>query len=192
MPDEPSQTVLSIPPGGPLPAWPVSWANVWADQLGGLHWTRYSHGTTFETAFLRTYGRVLDRDEWTWMHAEVGSVGDAEEEDDNPGWQFNELATGSLGWVRIKATDLQHLEPRFTISFGETASRQAIQATVRLLSAHPAQSKVEVAACDGFPEETTRGKAIIELREWAAEASLGLKTAPVHLHVHVPKPVKRP
>lgn len=163
--------LVSVRPGEKVPEWPLSWVNVWIDHEGGQHWSRYTHGSVFEAAFERAYGRPVGADENAWMMDKVGSVGDAEDdEDDNPGWQFNELADRSLGWVRVKAYGMDGEKPNWTLKFGDEATHAALQAAIRLVSAQPKDAVFEIEQGDMFGAEAPRGKALKELREWAAEA----------------------
>lgn len=169
---EPADDLVSVAPDAPLPAWELSWANIWIDRQGGQHWSRYSHGSTFEGVFDRVMGRPVDRDENNWMFDNVGSVGDAEDdEDDNPGWQFNELAIESLGWVRVKAYHLDGLEPSWTISCRDSVTQEALQSVVRLLSGQPKDSHVELGLFNELPDDLRLNKALLELRTLAKDAS---------------------
>lgn len=163
-------SLVSVAPGAALPEWTLAWANVWIDRTGGQHWTCYSHGTTFEAAFEAVMGRPVDHRENNWMFDNVGSVGDAEDDDDNPGWQFNELAVRSLGWIRIKGHHLDGLEPSWTVTCDEGVTREALAAARRLISTLPREAVVEMEAFGGFAEEMPPGKASRELREMAEDA----------------------
>ena len=165
--------LLSTAPSAALPDWPLAWANIWADQLGTLHWSRHTHGTVFEEAFERAYGRSVGTGEADWMFEHTGSVGDVDDADDNPGWQFNQLATGLLGWIRIQAKGLDGLQPRFTVTFAEAATKEALQAAARLLPGQSKDSTVEVSAYGGFAEKSSRAAGLAELRDCISEAPAG-------------------
>lgn len=177
----PTERMTHVAPDGDIPGWTKPWANIWVDQVGGMHWTCFTHGTTFEDIFHKVYGRPVGWDEMAWMRDTLGSVGDADDaEDDNPGWQFNELATRSLGWVRVKADQLDNAKPDFVISFDEPATKQALTAVMKLLGTYPVQSKAELNACSSFVDAMPRPKAVSEIREFAAEAPTGDATAPAY------------
>ena len=166
-----------VEPGGQIPVWPLGWANIWIDDRGGMHWSRYTHGSTFDSVFEKIHGRPVGRDETCWMLDAVGSVGDAGDDDYNPGLQLNELAVKQLGWVLVKAHGLGS-EPDLAVTFDGKATREALSATVRLLRSQPKGARVEVLACEGFAEAVPPGKAIKEIREWAGEAPAAAERPP--------------
>ncbi len=162
--------LVSVAPDAAPPEWTLPWVNIWIDPQGGQHWTRYSHGTSFEGVFKRVTGRPVDRDERNWMYDHIGSVADPEEEDDNPGWQYNQLATRGLGWIRIKGYHLETDAPTWTVTCDEGVTREALDTAVRLLSAQPRNAQIEVSLFGDFANELAPGLAIRELREIAEDA----------------------
>lgn len=181
MSNKKTQAMISIEPGGPIPNWTLPWANIWVDQIGGMHWSRYTHGTIFEAIFAKNYGRPIQVEESDWMFENIGSVADVDLDDDNPGWQFNELAVRRLGWIRIKATDLGGLSPEFTVGLDDMASKQALNATIRLLRAHPKTTTVDLRIDGDFSTELAVGKALLELRACARDAEPAIAGVPPYI-----------
>lgn len=89
-----------------VPTW-RDFSRIWIDHRGGIHANAYTHGSTFPQVWEKVMGAPPPPDATMWMQRACGSVpldgDDMDEEEDNPGWQWNRWAIEQCGWIRVSA-----------------------------------------------------------------------------------------
>ena len=186
--------VTHVPPRTAFPEWTLAWANIFIDQHGGLHISRYTHGATFDETYTTVFGHPPGSEISMWQLEHVGSVAvdpnddDVSGEDaDNPGWQNNRYAADVLGWIRIKLHGFSPATPNseatsvpkraeIDIQFNsDVAGLKAMDATIALLRTYrKLERSGEVAIAVGIAGEGDEAvdvtmsvaKSLEEMAEW--------------------------